>query len=222
MVDAWTVPDSVPPSSVPATPASRTPLRRPVYLVVSLLLVWMVGLFGATEGCQTIDVLHRPEAVRTANSRSGDVEIARRREALIDTVLAFRKTVTPLAVGQLLLGTVLTLSAGLTLLGRGQARRLVLQAMVVYALFLPIDYLVREPMRAVAINAIADGVAFPPIAGAPGGELGDQRVIFWWAYRGALGIQLAILTLGLVAMTRPRVRAFFEAVAAERAREQGP
>jgi len=38
-------------------------------------------------------------------SRTGDAEIARRREALIGTVLEFRKTVTPLAIGQLLLGT---------------------------------------------------------------------------------------------------------------------
>lgn len=222
MVDDRAVSDSVPPSTLPAAPASRAPLRRPIYLVIALLLVWLVGLFGATEGCQTIDVLHRPDAIRLENSRINDSEIARRREALIDTVLAFRKTVAPLAVGQLLLGTVLTLSAGLTLLGRGQARRLVLQAIVVYSLFLPIDYLVRQPMRAVAINAIADGLTFPTMVGAPSGEIGDQRVIFWWAYRGALGIQLVILTMGLFAMTRPRVRAFFEALATERAREQEP
>ena len=209
--------------SDPPMPPTRAPLKRPVYLVVALLLVWVVGLFGATEGCQTIDVLHRPDAVRQENSRIGDSEMARRREALIDTVLAFRKTVTPLAVGQLLLGSVLTLSAGLTLLGRGQARRLVLQAIVIYALFLPVDYLVRRPMRAVAIDAIAEGSTFPPVnASTPASEILDQRIFFWWVYRGALGLQLAVLTLGLFAMTRPRVRAFFNAMASDRAREQEP
>jgi hypothetical protein len=202
---------------------SRAPLKRPFYLVVALLFVWVVGLLGATDGCQTIDVLHRPEAVRSENQKSSDPELAKRREALIDTVLAFRKTVTPLAVGHLLLGSVLTLSAGLTLLGRGQARRLALQAIVAYALFLPIDYFLRRPMRAIAIDAIADGGMFPPAnATAPPPEVLDQRVLFWWVYRGALGLQLLVLAAGLFAMTRPRVRAFFEALAGESAREQEP
>lgn len=211
---------SVPPTSIPL---SRAPLKRPVYLVVALLLVWVVGLFGATEGCQTIEVLHRPEVVRKDNHRIGDAEMARRREALIDTVVAFRRTVTPLAIGQLLLGSVLTLSAGLTLLGRGQARKLALQAIVIYALFLPVDYLVRRPMRAVAIETIADGITFPPVAATgPSEDTLDQRVFFWWVYRGALGLQLAVLTLGIFAMTRPRVRAFFNAMAGDRAHEQEP
>ena len=208
---------------MPATPLPSfrpraAPLKRPVYLVVALLLVWVVGLFGATEGCQTIDVLHRPEAVRKENSRSTmDGEMVRRREALIDTVLAFRKTVTPLAVGQLLLGSVLTLSAGLTLLGRGQARKLAAQAIVIYALFLPIDYLARRPMRASAIDAIAAGTPLPgfEVSGSSPDAI-DPRVFFWWVYRGALGLQLVILTVGLVAMTRPRVRAFFGAMGAKR------
>ena len=180
-----------------------------MYLVVALLLVWVVGLFGAIEGCQTIDVLHRPDAVRRENRRMTDDEMARRREAVIDTVLAFRNTVTPLAVGQLLLGSVLTLSAGLTLLGRGQARRIAVQAIIVYALFLPIDYLARRPMRAVTIDAIADTGPIPGFeAGGPTPDL-DQRTFFWWVYRCALGVQLTILTMGLVAVTRPRVRALW-------------
>jgi hypothetical protein len=194
-----------------------------VYLVIALLLVWMVGLFGATEGCQTIDVLHRPDSVRTALERMNDVEMVKRQEALIDIVLRFRQIVTPLAVGQLLLGSLLTFTAGLTLLGRGQARKIALQAMVVYALFLPLDYVVRRPMRAVAIDAIAEGITFPPLEeGGASPEANDLRAVSWWAYRGALAGQLAVLALGFFAMTRPRVRAFFSAAAAENAREQGP
>lgn len=210
--------------SVPiGAPSARNPSKRPVYLVIALLLVWMVGLFGATEGCQTIDVLHHPESVRVALERMSDVETTKRQEALIDTVLRFRQTVTPLAIGQLLLGSLLTFTAGLTLLGRGQARKIALQAIVVYALFLPLDYVMRRPMRAVAIDAIAQGLTFPPIEeGATSPEASDLRVVYWWAYRGALGAQLTILALGLFAMTRPRVRAFFSAAGAENARQQEP
>ena len=129
---------------------------------------------------------------------------------------------TPLAIGQLLLGSLLTFTAGLTLLGRGQARKIALQAIVVYALFLPLDYVMRRPMRAVAIDAIADGVTFPPLEAGASAEASDLRVVYWWAYRSALGAQLTVLALGLFAMTRPRVRAFFSAAAAENAREQEP
>ncbi|MET0592572.1 MAG: hypothetical protein ABW133_07730 [Polyangiaceae bacterium] len=210
--------------SFPARPPSaRNPSKRPIYLVIALLLVWMVGLFGATEGCQTIDVLHRPDTVRSALERMNDLDMVKRQEALIEIVLRFRQIVTPLAVGQLLLGSLLTFTAGLTLLGRGQARKIVLQAMIVYALFLPLDYVVRRPMRAVAIDAIADGITFPPLEeGGQSPDPGDLRIVSWWAYRSALAGQLAVLALGLFAMTRPRVRAFFSAAAAEKAREQEP
>jgi len=205
----------------PRAPSAKTAAKRPIYLVIALLLVWMVGLFGATEGCQTIDVLHHPESVRVALERMNDLETSKRQEALIDTVLRFRQTVTPLAIGQLLLGSLLTFTAGLTLLGRGQARKIALQAIVVYALFLPLDYVMRRPMRAVAIDTIAEGVTFPPLEdGAVAPEASDLRVVYWWAYRGALAAQLTVLALGLFAMTRPRVRAFFSAAAAENAREQ--
>jgi hypothetical protein len=53
-------------------------------------------------------------------------------------------------------------------------------------------------------------------------ETSDLRVVYWWAYRGALATQLTILALGLFAMTRPRVRAFFGAASSENAREQEP
>ena len=210
-------------SESPPSPSAKNPSKRPVYLVIALLMVWMVGLFGATEGCQTIDVLHHPESVRVALERMSDLETSKRQEALIETVLKFRQTVTPLAVGQLILGSLLTFTAGLTLLGRGQARRIALQAIIVYALFLPLDYVMRRPMRAVAIDAITQGSPFPPLEeGGPALEPSDLRVVYLWAYRGALGVQLTVLALGLFAMTRPRVRAFFSAAAADHTREQEP
>jgi hypothetical protein len=184
-------------------------------LVIALMLVWMVGLAGATQGCQTIDVLHRPDAVRAAMNHITDVQMARRQEALIETVLAFRTMVTPFAVGQLILGTLLTLTAGLTLLGRGQARRLAVQAILAYSLFLPIDYIVRRPMRASAIDAVASDLVLSPLEGGVAPEMGDLREVLWWAARGVLGGQLAILIAGLVVMTRPRVRAFFGTMAGE-------
>ena len=117
------MPDSFP----PITPAKGVPPKRPLYLVIALLLVWVVGLFGSQQGCQTIEWLHQPDEVRAALERASDRERAKQGETLMNASLQFRKIVTPLAVGQLLLASFLTLTAGLTLLGRVQARKLALQ-----------------------------------------------------------------------------------------------
>ena len=213
----------MPDTTSPIVPVPKRRSKRPLYLVIALLLVWMVGLAGSTQGCQTVYVLHHPDSARADMDRITDVQIAKRQEALIDTVLAYRDMVTPFAVGQLLLGTLLTLTAGLTLMGRGQARKLAMQAIVAYSLFLPIDYVIRRPMRASAIDSVASDLVFPPLEGTTTTpEVADLRVVLWWASRGILGTQLLILGGGLFVMTRPRVRAFFGAMTAERARETEP
>jgi hypothetical protein len=199
------------------------PPKRPLYLVIALLLVWVVGLFGSQQGCQTIEWLHQPDEVRAALDRAGDRERAKQGETLMNASLQFRKIVTPLAVGQLLLASLLTLTAGLTLLGRVQARKLALQAMIAYALFLPLDFVARSPMRAVIVDAFAQSVTFPNFKGAEAPpELSDPAMrhdIAQWAFRMVFAGQLAIVGIGMLALTRPRARAFFGAVA-ERTRDQ--
>jgi hypothetical protein len=197
----------------PSLPPVPAPARRPPYLLLALFAVWMVGFFGASEGCRTVDVLHRPGDVRAALSHISDVQLERRQEALVDTTLAFRATVTPLAVAQLLLGSVLTLATGLTLLGRHRLRRVALQAMLAYALFLPLDHLVRAPLRTHAIDAMVNDVVLHPLAeGESLGARTELRAAYLWAFRSALALQLGILAMGAFALTRPRVRAFFAAI----------
>jgi hypothetical protein len=99
------------------------------------MLVWVLGLLGTVQSCQTIEDLRRPAIARADVSRLNNPQAAKQRELQIDTALQFRSIVTPLAVGQLLLASLLTLTAGLTLVGRRQSRRLALQAMVAYAIF---------------------------------------------------------------------------------------
>jgi hypothetical protein len=219
--DSSPPPGSPPPSTPP--PAPRVPPKRPLYLVIALLMVWLVGLFGSQQGCQTIELLHQPDRVRANINRSDDREQAKQGETLMNASLQFRHILTPLAVGQLLLASLLTLTAGLTLLGRVQARQLALQAMAAYALFLPIDYVARSPMRAVIVDVVAHSVTMPSVNGVlPPPELTDPAVrhdIATWGLRVLFGTQLAIVGLGILALTRPRARAFFGA-AADRTRDQ--
>jgi hypothetical protein len=48
------------------------------------------------------------------------------------------------------------------------------------------------------------------------------RPIFWAAARGALVLQIGVLVLGVFALTRPRVRAYYAAIATENARDKEP
>jgi hypothetical protein len=215
------LPDSLP----PAVSTRRAPPKRPLYLVIALLLVWVLGLFGAVQGCNTIEVLHEPDAMRAAAGRLSNPQAIKQTEEQIETVLQFRNIVTPLAVGQLLLASVLTLTAGLSLIGRSTARRIALQAMAAYAIFLPLDYVTRSPMRAAVIETLARTVSLTPLSGIdPPAELSDPRVAhlwFQWLFRVVLGAQLSIVAIGMLALTRPRARAFFGAVA-DRTRELEP
>jgi hypothetical protein len=165
-----------------------------------------------------METLHDPNVQREAISKLSNAEHARQSEIIIDTALQFRNIVTPLAVGQFLLASLLTLTAGLTMVGRGQARRLALQAMAAYAIFLPLDYVTRAPVRAVMIAAFSQSM--PPLVLDTGVGV-DQGTVIYWAFRFGLGLQLAIVAGGILALTRPRVRAFFGALA-ERARGQEP
>jgi hypothetical protein len=191
----------------PTADHKKGPTKRPVYLVIALLLVWAIGILGTVQGCQTMEIVHDPNLQRAAISKISNPQFARQGEIDIDAALQFKNIVTPLAVGQFLLASLLTFSAGLTLIGRGQARRLALQAMAAYAIFLPLDYVTRTPVRAAIIAALAQSM---PLLVAD----------MYWGLRLFLGLQLAIVAGGIFALTRPRVRAFFGM--GDRARGQEP
>ena len=205
----------VPETTSPQVASPRPSSKRPIYLVIALMLVWMVGLAGATQGCQTIDVLHRPEAVRAAMNHITDVQMARRQEALIETVLEFRTMVTPFAVGQLISGHSADAHRGAhpprprsSAAPRG-ASHLGLLAVPAYRLHH------EAPHARVGDRRGRLGSRLSPLEGGVAPEIGDLREVLWWAARGVLGGQLAILIAGLVVMTRPRVRAFFGTIAGE-------
>jgi hypothetical protein len=186
---------------------------------MALVLVWLVGLAGWRNGCQAIETLHRPEQVRASIEQSQDTEMARKQAARIDTLLAYRKLVTPLAVGEFLLGSLLTFAAGTVLWGRRHARGLLLQAMLAYAAFLAVDYVLQRPVRAHDIDLLVSDPQLPQLAGQPAAELAAW---FRWLFRGLLAVQLAVLGGGLLAMTRPRVRALFAAAERSRAEHEEP
>jgi hypothetical protein len=202
--------------------AERRP-KRPRYLVVSLVLVWIVGLFGSANGCQAIDILRRPGEFRASTSVHLDPQAAKKYEVLIDALDANRTVTAPLAAGELILGSLLMLCASLALVGRGWARGLLLQAAIAYAVFLPVDYTLRRPVRAAQIEEVLLDPKLAPEPGMDPAQVANQlRPIFWAAARGALVLQIGVLVLGVFALTRSRVRAYYAAIATEDARDKEP
>jgi hypothetical protein len=88
-------------------------------------------------------------------------------------------------------------------------------------LFLPVDYVLRRPIRSVLIDSIVSDPALAKLgAGSiPAAELeGTLREAMWWFQRGVLAAQLLILIVALVMFTRPSVRAWFN----DRVRSEPP
>jgi hypothetical protein len=197
--------------------------KRPRYLVASLLLVWAVGLFGSANGCQSIDILRRPAEFRATTTAHLDAQSTKRYEVLIDALVANRRVTAPLAAGELVLGSLLMLCASLALVGRGRARGLLVQATIAYAAFLPVDYTLRRPVRAAQIEEVLLDPKLAPEPGMNPAEVANQlRPVFWAAARVAFALEIGVLALGLFALTRPRVRAYYAPAAADAARDDEP
>jgi hypothetical protein len=191
---------------------------RPVYLVVALVLVWLLGLFGWWDGFRLLDILHRPDLALATLDQVKDAELARKQAALINTMVAFRKTLIPLATAQFLLGALLTLASGIILFGRKQARSLLLQAMFAYAAFLSVDYVLQTPVRAVTMNPDLPALSGPRAVMA----LDTLRNVWQWVFRAVLGLQLGVLAMAFIAVTRRRARLLFAGPSPRDVGQEGP
>lgn len=187
--------------------------RRPLYLSISLLLVWLMGLMGATDGLGSIDILRDPHAALSVVERTLDPKAQQLRMAMIQAVIDARQVAAPLAAAGLVLGSLLAIGAGRVMFGRGRGHKLLLQAIVAYAIYLPAAYLISEPIRhgmltlleaARAGEILTDGLTATELA------LGVDFLAWWW--RIVLGGQLAALGIAFFVLTRPRARALLGGV----------
>jgi hypothetical protein len=212
------VADSIRPASI--APASRP--KRPLYFVLLLTLVSLLALFGWTNGCETMKLLHDPLPARAAIERIADLQDARMKLSWIEALVANRTRAVPLAAGQFLLGMLLWISTLGILFGRGRMRSVLLQAMVAYGAFLCVSYVVEAPVRAVGLHEIEvtlGGAA--PVEGYSQERMAAlTRFVLSWLPRGVLATQLAILGAGAFALTRRRVRAWLTPPNARDEREQ--
>lgn len=196
--------------------------RRPLYLSISLLLVWLMGLMGATDGLGSIDILREPHAALSLVERTLDPKARQLREAMIQAVIDARHLAAPLAAAGLVLGSLLAIAAGRAMFGRGRGHKLLVQAVVAYAVYLPVAYFIGQPIRqGMLANLEAARAGEIMIEGLSAAELalGADFLAWWW--RIVLSGQLAALGIVLFVLTRPPARALLGGMPATDAQPEG-
>ncbi len=181
-----------------------------------MVVTWIVGVQGIASGFATASFLRggtlagADELARSAGGEPMEqllvVYVSAERSALAEA----HSTAFPLAVAGILLSALLVLASGFALAGRKGARSLALQALAANAGLAVLSYLLLEPVRAAAVAATLDASRAMTL-GTLADTLGDGT--FWvWIGRIRLYLgELGVLALAALAVTRPRVAAYFRA-----------
>lgn len=202
----------------PAPPPSRIQSLRPLYLVVTMILTWFIGIQGMTSGLSTIAFLR--EGTLTDFSGIMPDGSAEPMQYLVTiyqaaqqvAVAEARHIMFPLGAAQLLLSGLLVIASGLAMAGRPGARSVTLQAIAANTLLVIAAYALTTGVRGASIDAV--------VQAAGSLQLGESEAPFrtpqfwWWVERTRFVIlQIGTLALAAFAMTRPRAKVYFKALA---------
>jgi hypothetical protein len=217
--------------SVPPPPSFRQRKLRPWYLVATMGLVWVIGLYGLTSACNTVGYLREgsmPDVAQVVREVEHDrSEIYKVHEAAYLRAISEHHHITfPLQVAKLLLSGLLVIASGLAMRGRKGARALALQVLAANAILALIDYVLTRSIRSAWIEAVAQtGEMLPMLPVAPGAPSDEalwtwttRRTLLWWSARIWFVLDQGALVLAALALTRAKTKVFFDAVA--RATEQ--
>lgn len=208
-------------TSVPPPPEDTRARKRPWYLVVALVLVSLTGVTAAAEGCGmvgyyrgAVPLVDQPIADGVTDEDRAmiqaaalEVEAAREQD---------KKILFPLAAASLVLGMAMFAFATAAMAGRDGARRAVTQLVAVRAVMLAVELATTKREREAEAHlkrahVVADWRSHPQ---------GEQVIAQHDALAARFGNSIAvggvvvrILLFGMVvlALTRQRTRAFYEA-----------
>lgn len=180
--------------------------RRPFYLVIALVTLWLVGMSTATEGMGVIDSLRNPFSTLYSLLGSQTVEVMR--QATANGIAHTSKSALPLGIAQLMLGILLVGVAFKGLFGRRASVSFALQVIAANAAIAIVGYALRQPIRGSIVDAVvANGMEARP-SGVTATEFERRmRIHWWWQFRVKLGLELCALGFGAIALTRRSARA---------------
>lgn len=181
-----------------------------------MVMTWFAGVHGLTTGCANAVFLRQgrlPDLATATKAAQGGQDVmdfaAFMRSAELGAMLSHVRITFPLSIAEAMLGALLVLASGLAMSGRRGSRSLVLQAIAANALLATVAYVATRGVRAAWIEVVVRAAVVLP-------EAAPQRDAnaLWWATRIKLVLfDLGPLALAWLALTRPRTRLFFDAVA---------
>jgi hypothetical protein len=180
--------------------------RRPIFLVIALVAMWLVGMNAAAEGWVAIQVVRSPLDVAPTTVGAPDLETVVR-TAFVAALSASSKTALPLGIAELIVGALLVGVAAKALFGRRASPSFALQVIMANVAVLVLGYSLRQPLRARVVEAVvASGVEERPPQVSEQDFQDIVRTKWWWSFRVGLSIQLMVLGLSALAITRRSAR----------------
>lgn len=185
---------------------------RPWYLVLALLVCSGLGACGATDGWGTIAIYRGAQLEVTHDDDAAHDDQRKTVQTAVDNMLGAmdveRKRVFPLAAAELVLGVAMFLFAAGAMMGRSGARRAVVQLAIVQAVLVIATFLLTPKLRwthiDIAMAQVLTGKEAPQL-------VTSMRVFYRAVLIVGLVVRALVAALIVVALTRRRVLAFYEA-----------
>jgi hypothetical protein len=185
-----------------ADPNEDSSPKRPIYLVIALVTLWLVGMTAAAEGFAAIEIVRNPFSSAFGSLR-GDATQDLLTRSFVDGVISVSRVALPLGVAQVILGALLVAVSSKALFARRASPGFALQVIAANVAVLIVGYALYQPVRGRVVDAIvSSGIEQRPSAISPDDFNRLVRLKSWWTFRFRLGIQLAVLGLGALAITR--------------------
>lgn len=180
-------------------------MRRPVFLIIALIAMWLIGMNAAAEGYITVKAVHNP--LSAVSSLLGGDKSAVVLSAFIKAVSKHPHANLPIGIAQMLLGGAIVLVSINALVGRRASTSFALQVVAANALLMIVTYALRMPVRGSIVDAfIASGIAKPTNGMTVAHFQRWERIQLWWSFRLVLAMKVGALALCAFALTRRSAR----------------
>jgi hypothetical protein len=197
---------------------TRQAARRPWYLVLALLICSGIGACESTAGWTTIELYrgHIDDRSHEMTREDDAKAVASTFQKMLSSLDEERPRAFPLAVGELVLGIAVFVFAAAAMTGRGGARRALVQLMVAQTILVCALFFVTPKFRLAETEwLVAQQSGQMLEKGQSEADVRPQMAALR-VFRRGLAVALLIVRTGvaglvLLALTRPRARAYYDA-----------
>ena len=197
---------------------TRQAARRPWYLVLALLICSGIGACESTAGWTTIELYrgHIDDRSHEMTREDDSKVVASTFQKMLTSLDEERPRAFPLAVGELVLGIAVFVFAAAAMTGRGGARRALVQIMVAQTIIVCAMFFVTPKFRLAETEwLVAQQSGQMLEKGQAEADVRPQMAALRVFRRGLavalLVVRTSVAGLVLLALTRQRARAYYDA-----------